>query len=85
MLDEFETVNKMNELLQQLWMELKESIKKIKEHPMKKKNKLETLRDKYLTLSIEHQKSKSKIAMQEDLLIEREEQIKKLSKVNAQQ
>ena len=84
-LDEFETVNKMNELLQELWMELKESIKKIKEHSMKKKNKLETLRDKYLTLSREHQEAKSKIAMQEDLLIEREEEIKNLSEVNAQQ
>ena len=84
-LDEFETVNKMNELLQELWMELKESIKKIKEHSMKKKKKLETLRDKYLTLSREHQEAKSKIAMQEDLLIEREEEIKNLSEVNAQQ
>ena len=85
MLDEFEIVNKMNELLQELWMELKESIKKIKELSMKKKNKLETLRDKYLTLSGEHQEAKSKISMQEDLLIEREEEIKNLSEVNAQQ
>ena len=38
--DEFETINKMNELLQELWMELKEGIKKIKEHSMKKEKKL---------------------------------------------
>lgn len=84
-LDEFEIVNKMNEFLQELWMELKESIKKIKEHSMKKKKKLETLRDKYLTLSRYHQEAMSKITMQEDLLIEREEEIKNLSEVNAQQ
>lgn len=71
-LDEFETVNKMNELLQELWLESKESMRKIKEHSMKKKKKLETLRVKYLTLSKEHQEAKSKIAKQKDLLIERE-------------
>ena len=50
---------------------------------MKKKKKLETIRDKYLTLSREHQEAKSKIAIQEDLLIEREEEINNLFEVNA--
>ena len=52
---------------------------------MKKKKKLETLRVKYLTLSKEHQEAKSKIANQKDLLIEREKEIKNLSKDNTQQ
>ena len=84
-LDEFETINKMNELLQELWMESKESIRKIKEHSMKKKKKLETIRVKYLTLSKEHQEAKSKIDKQKDLLIEREKEIKNLSEDNTQQ
>ena len=50
---------------------------------MKKKENLETIRVKYLTLSKEHQEAKSKITKQKDLLIEREKEIKNLSKVNA--
>ena len=54
-------------------MESKESLKKTKEHSMKKKKKLENLRPKHLTLSKERQEAKLGIAKQKDLLRERQE------------
>jgi len=84
-LNELENVHEMNEILQELLMDSKESRRKIKKHSVRVKKKFETLKTKFLISLKRHLAAETIIANQKILLEEREKEIKNLYEYKTQQ